>query len=171
MFKYLLGFIPFIGYSATLPGSFFDHELPGIKFDKPPKAILLVNTASKCGMAAQLKELEAVYQEYKERGLVVVGVPSSDFMSQEPLEDKDIASVCKLRYGVTFPLMKKSHVAGMEAISLYQWLSSYNRPRWNYHKYLFDAQGQLVTDFWPTTSVLSSKVINKIEETLSRYDG
>lgn len=166
--KWIYAFLPFIGSTAfALEGSFYDYPLKGIDFDQKPKAILLVNIASQCGLKSQLETLESLYQEYKERGLVVIGVPSADFLNQEPLDTEGVKSFCKLRYGVTFPLSAKTHVYGENAADLYKWLATYRAPKWNFHKYLFNEEGQLIRDFWPTTSPLSKKIIDKVEKLVS----
>ena len=166
--KWIFTFLPFVSsVTLALEGSFYDHSLKGVNFEQKPKVILLVNIASQCGLKSQLETLESLYQEYKDRGLVVIGVPSSDFLNQEPLDTEEVVTFCKLRYGVTFPIATKTHVSGQHANSLYKWLAGYRGPKWNYHKYLFDQQGSLVSDFWPTTSPLSKKIIDKIEQILS----
>lgn len=168
MLRYILGLIPFLSYAGSLQGSFYDFELDGVELESPPQAILLVNIASQCGLVAQLKDLEELYQKYKDRGLVVIGVPSADFLNQEPLDTKQVKSFCQLRYGVSFPIARKSHVTGSQALPLYQWLAQYNSPKWNFHKYLFNSQGHLVADFWPNRSPLSSKIEKKIFPLLSQ---
>jgi glutathione peroxidase len=128
------------------------------------KAILLVNTASKCGFTPQLEGLEKLYQEFKDKGLVIIGVPSNDFFGQEPLADDEIVNFCQLNYGVTFPLTKKVHVVKKDPIALYQWLGSYAKPKWNFHKYLFDRNGSLVETYLPLTTPSNKQLIEKIKE-------
>jgi glutathione peroxidase len=147
-----------------LSASFYDFEIPGLDIKEEHQAILLVNIASQCRLASQLADLEKLYQIYKNHGLLIVGVPSSDFLSQEPLEDHEIPQYCQLHYGVSFPIAKKSHVHGQKSLPLYQWLGQHASVKWNYHKYLFDKKGDLVTSFWPTTSPLSSKILGTIDD-------
>ena len=115
------------------------------------KVVLLVNTASDCGYTGQYEGLEQVWQDNKDKGLVVVGVPSNDFGAQEPGTAGEIASFCKLNYGVTFPLTNKLVVKGGEAHPLYQWATAQagaaGRPKWNFHKYLFDRNGRFIDWF------------------------
>ena len=136
------------------------------------KVILLVNTASKCGFTKQYSELEALYQEYKDKGLVVIGVPSNDFMNQEPGTEEDILAFCQLNYGVTFPLTKKYVVSDKDAHPFFvfatEQLGYWSKPKWNFQKYLIDRQGHLVTYFFPTTSPQSSKLIQAVEKELNK---
>ncbi len=134
-----------------------DFTLQGIDGKPMPlaefkgKVVLLVNTASECGYTGQYEGLEQVWQDNKDKGLVVVGVPSNDFGAQEPGTAGEIASFCKLNYGVTFPLTDKLVVKGGEAHPLYQWATAQagaaGRPKWNFHKYLFDRNGRFIDWF------------------------
>ena len=134
------------------------------------KKILIVNTASNCGYTGQYAELEKLYQQYKDK-LVIIGFPANDFQHQEPGTDTEIAQFCKLNYGVSFPIMKKSRVKkGVEQNSLYQWLTdaaqngwSSEEPSWNFCKYLIDEEGKLTHYFQQTVSPLEKKVISAID--------
>lgn len=135
----------------------YDFTLQGIDGKPMPlaefkgKVVLLVNTASECGYTGQYEGLEQVWQDNKDKGLVVVGVPSNDFGAQESGTAGEIASFCKLNYGVTFPLTDKLVVKGDEAHPLYQWATAQagaaGRPKWNFHKYLFDRNGRFIDWF------------------------
>lgn len=119
------------------------------------KPLLVVNTASKCGFTPQYKGLEALYEKYHDRGLAIVGVPSNDFANQEPGGAEEIAEFCEINYGVTFPLAAKVPVTGDEAHPFFKWIADERpmaRPRWNFHKYLFDGQGRLVEAVASVTS-------------------
>ena len=115
------------------------------------KVVLLVNTASECGYTGQYEGLEQVWLANKDKGLVVVGVPSNDFGAQEPGTAGEIASFCKLNYGVTFPLTDKLVVKGAAAHPLYQWATAKagnaGRPKWNFHKFLFGRDGEFIDWF------------------------
>jgi glutathione peroxidase len=130
--------------------------------------LLLVNTASKCGYTDQYDDLEKLYSEYKNKGLVVLGFPSNDFGGQEPGTEKQIRDFCRLTYGVKFPMFSKTKIKGDNAHPLYQKLyaESGEIPRWNFHKYLIDREGKLVASFPSALKPYSSQLISKIESSL-----
>jgi glutathione peroxidase len=132
------------------------------------KVILIVNTASRCAFTDQYDDLEKLYSQYKNKGLVVVGFPSNDFGNQEPGTEKQIKDFCRLTYGVNFPMYSKTKVIGNEATALYQSLkrASGNSPGWNFHKYLIGRDGEFITDFTSRTEPLSKKVTQAIEKAL-----
>jgi glutathione peroxidase len=158
-------------------GSAYDYSFKTLIGEEPlplkqfaGKVILIVNTASHCGFTQQYEGLQKLYEKYKDRGLVILGVPSNDFGGQEPGSNKDIASFCKLNYGVSFPMAAKEAVSGIQAHPFYQWAKSKlgfgTAPKWNFHKYLIDQNGHLVDYFNSTTSPTSSKIENMIEKLL-----
>ncbi|MCR6106693.1 glutathione peroxidase [Salipaludibacillus agaradhaerens] len=122
------------------------------------KVVLIVNTATKCGLAPQFKELQAIYEQYKTDGLEVLGFPSNQFMNQEPLEDDQIASACELNFGVTFPLFKKINVNGPSAHPLYKHLKEKEKGvlskeiKWNFTKFLINRDGEVINRYSPQTS-------------------
>ena len=134
------------------------------------KVLLLVNTASECGYTPQYEGLEAIWKANKDKGLVIVGVPSNDFGGQEPGSAKDIATFCELNYGVTFPLTDKSVVKGAEAIPVYQWASAQagnlGKPKWNFHKYLFGRDGKFIDWFSTATKPDGPKIKKALEQAL-----
>jgi glutathione peroxidase len=111
------------------------------------KPVLVVNTASECGLTPQYRGLQDLWNSYRDRGLVVLGVPSNDFGGQEPGTETEIQSFCETNYGVSFPMTAKVHVAGSDAHPLYKWVlqqaGADAAPKWNFHKYLIDASGNL----------------------------
>jgi glutathione peroxidase len=135
------------------------------------KKILIVNTASDCGYTNQYKDLEDLYVRFKDK-LVVIGFPANDFKEQEKGTDEQIAEFCKLNYGVSFPLAKKSTVIpGPQQNDVFKWLTDKTKngwneqsPSWNFSKYLVDEKGELVKYFDPGVSPLSNEVINAIEK-------
>jgi glutathione peroxidase len=135
---------------------------------------LIVNTASKCGFTGQYEGLEKLYTTYKDKGLVVIGVPSNDFGAQEPGTSEEIAKFCKLNYGVSFPMTSKEIVSGDEAHSFYKYASEAlgfgTAPKWNFHKYLVNRKGVLVDYFNSTTSPDSASIKTAIESALSETE-
>ncbi len=131
--------------------------------------ILIVNTASECGYTPQYASLQKLWERYRARGLIVLGVPSNDFGAQEPGTEAQIQEFCSTRYGVDFPLTAKQKVSGGEAHPFYRWLveqlGEAGAPRWNFHKYLLDKEGNLV-DLWPSRVEPLSKEITQAVEAL-----
>ena len=135
------------------------------------KKILIVNTASDCGYTDQYDDLQKLYDENKDR-LIVIGFPANDFKEQEKGTDEEIAQFCKLNYGVTFPLTKKSSVIpGPEQNPIFQWLTDKNKngwtskkPSWNFSKYLINEEGVLVNYFDPTISPTGKDVTEAIKK-------
>lgn len=137
------------------------------------RVLLVVNTASKCGFTPQLKGLEELYRKYKDRGFVVLGFPSNDFGRQEPLEGEKIMEFCEANFGVSFPVFEKIHVKGAAAHPLYKFLSRKKQfgllpsePKWNFHKFLVDKEGQVADFFYTVTKPDSPKITRKIEKLL-----
>ncbi|MFZ4541327.1 MAG: glutathione peroxidase [Rickettsiales bacterium] len=134
------------------------------------KVLLIVNTASQCGFTSQYEGLQKLYDQYKDKGLVVIGVPSNDFGEQEPGDDKEIAHFCKLNFGVTFPMASKKVVSGDAAHPFYRWakaeLGFGTAPKWNFHKYLVNRKGELVDYFNSTTSPQSTRLVEAVEKAL-----
>ncbi|WP_028448531.1 glutathione peroxidase [Chitinibacter tainanensis] len=133
------------------------------------KPILVVNTASKCGFTKQFTKLEKLYDQYKGRGLLVIGFPSNDF-KQELETNAEIGDFCKLTYLVEFPMMEKTSVWGKSANPLYQQLSktSGTTPKWNFYKYLIAPDGKTVTAFSSMTEPDDPEIVGKIEGWLGK---
>ena len=149
------------------------EDLAGNTFDFASlkgKKVMIVNTASKCGLTPQYKDLEAVYKEYKDKGFVIVGFPANNFASQEPGTNKEIETFCQLNYGVTFPMMSKISVKGDDMSEVYKFLTQKSKNglqdsevEWNFQKYLINEQGELVKVIKPKTLVTEPEVINWIK--------
>jgi len=136
------------------------------------KPVLLVNTASFCGFTPQYEGLQALWERYRDRGLVVLGVPSNDFGNQEPGSEQEIKAFCETRFDVDFPLTEKYSVAGGHAHPLYKWIAAElgedMAPRWNFHKYLIAPDGSLA-GAWPSqVKPDSDAVVAAVEATLPR---
>jgi glutathione peroxidase len=134
------------------------------------KVVLVVNTASKCGFTPQYEGLEALYRKYKDRGLVVLGFPSNDFMGQEPGTEQEIQKFCKLTYSVEFPMFEKVSVKRGSATPMFERLAAAGAPypKWNFYKYLIDRNGNYVDYFASMTDPQSGKVIREIERLLDQ---
>jgi glutathione peroxidase len=134
------------------------------------KAVMVVNTASQCGFTGQYAGLQQLYDTYKARGFVVLGVPSNDFGGQEPGSEAEIKAFCAGNFDVTFPMTAKYAVTGDNAHPFYRWASAelggVAKPRWNFHKYLIAPDGRIVDWFSTVTAPSSSRVTSAIEKIL-----
>ncbi|MGV3459407.1 MAG: glutathione peroxidase [Flavobacterium sp.] len=149
-------------------------DLYGKEFDFATlkgKKVMIVNTASECGLTPQYKDLEALYKEYKDKGFVIVGFPANNFMEQEPGTNAEIASFCERNYGVTFPMMEKISVKGDDIAPIYAFLTqkskngvSDNEMVWNFQKFLIDENGHLVKSIHPKTLPTDAEIVNWIKE-------
>ncbi|AWU94945.1 glutathione peroxidase [Azospirillum ramasamyi] len=154
-------------YNFTFQG-IDGQPLPLSQFEG--KVILVVNTASQCGFTSQYKGLQALWQSYRDRGLVVLGVPSNDFGGQEPGNADQIKDFCEVNYRIDFPMTDKTVVSGDGAHPFYRWASDemgfLAKPRWNFHKYLVGPDGRLVSWFSTVTGPEADKVREAIEKLL-----
>jgi glutathione peroxidase len=133
--------------------------------------ILIVNTATLCGYVGQYKGLQEVWGRYRERGLLVIAVPSNDFGFQEPMPDTMIGPAAQKRFGIDFPIVAKASVRGDRAHPFYRWAADerpLDVPRWNFHKYLVGQRGQLAEVFPTRTEPTDASVIAAIERELPR---
>lgn len=150
------------------------EDINGNEFDLADlkgKKVMIVNTASKCGLTPQYEDLEAIYQEYKDQNFVIVGFPANNFLSQEPGTDEEIAAFCQKNYGVSFPMMSKISVKGKEMHELYQFLTMKDLNgfedsdvAWNFQKYLIGEEGQLEKVISPKTLPTDAEVVDWIKE-------
>lgn len=139
--------------------------------DLKGKKVMIVNTASKCGLTPQYKELEALYKQYKDRDFIIIGFPANNFLGQEPGSNEQIASFCSINYGVTFPMMSKISVKGKNMHPLYQFLTQKSKNgvedskvKWNFQKYLIGRDGKLEKVIDPKTLPSSDEVKQWIEK-------
>ena len=133
------------------------------------KKILIVNTASECGLTPQYKDLEAIYEKYKDLNFVIVGFPANNFGAQEPGNNEEIAKFCKKNYGVTFPMMSKISVKGKDIHEVYQFLTEKGRNglqdsqvEWNFQKYLINEEGKLVKVLSPRVLPTDAEIVGWI---------
>lgn len=152
---------------------FVVYDIFGDKFDLSTlkgKKVMVVNTASRCGLTRQFQELEELYRTYQDRGFVVIGFPANNFMNQEPGTNEEILEFCQQNFGVTFPMMSKISVRGDDMAPVYQWLTQkslngvMDAPvAWNFQKFLIDEEGRLVEMIPPREKPDSERVIRWIE--------
>lgn len=144
--------------------------------DYAGKVVMIVNTASKCGLTPQLEKLEKLYKEFNKDGFEIIGFPSNDFAGQEPLSSDKAEEFCQINYGVTFTIMEKIHVKkGEQQHEVFKYLGDnapglnmLTHPKWNFQKYLVDKNGKVVDYFIPTTDPDSQKVKDEISELLKK---
>ncbi|MEO8538941.1 MAG: glutathione peroxidase [bacterium] len=137
------------------------------------KVVMVVNTASKCGLTPQYKGLQAIYDQYKDKGFEILGFPANDFMGQEPGTAEEISEFCEINYGVTFPLFAKISVKGDGMDPLYKEITAMPEPiggdvMWNFQKYLLDREGNVVKKIGPQTTPEDPEVTSAIEGLLGQ---
>lgn len=145
-------------------------DIDGNKFDFATlkgKKVMIVNTASECGLTPQYGELETLYQKFKDTDLVIIGFPSNDFNGQEPGDNKTIRAFCQKNYGVSFPMMSKISVQGEKMSPVYQFLTQKekngvadSKVEWNFQKYLIGRDGRLEKVISPKVSPLSDEIVD-----------
>lgn len=157
--------------AAPKPADIYDFQVLDIIGNKVPlsrykgKVLLIVNVASKCSNTPQYEDLQALYEEYEEEGLVVLGFPANNFMNQEPGSNEEINRFCTSNYGVTFPMFSKISVKGKNKHPLYQYLTSkkengrFNAPiKWNFQKFLVGRNGRVIRSFQPKDRVKDATI-------------
>jgi glutathione peroxidase len=147
-------------------------DLYGKEFDFSTlkgKKLLIVNTASECGLTPQYKDLEAIYSKYKDKNFVIVGFPANNFGSQEPGSNEQIAKFCQMNYGVTFPMMSKISVKGKDIHEVYQFLTQKDKNglqdsqvEWNFQKYLINEEGELIKVLSPSVLPTDAEIVGWI---------
>ena len=163
---------------ASMAGDRTAHDFSFTAIDGTPlplngftgKAVMVVNTASQCGFTPQYAGLQDLWKRYRDRGFVLLGVPSNDFGGQEPGTEAEIKDFCQANFDIDFPLTSKTVVSGDEAHPFYLWagneLGMIAKPRWNFHKYLIGPDGRLVDWFSLPTSPTEAKVLKAVEAVL-----
>ena len=156
--------------------TFFDLNVNSINGDVlnlsklQGKTILLVNVASNCGFTKQYEDLQNLYESYKSKGLIVIGMPSNQFGGQEPGSESEIKNFCETNFNITFQMTSKYDVKGVNAHPIYIWaketFGKSTVPKWNFHKILINKEGKVEDTFASFTNPMSKKIINKLEEIL-----
>lgn len=177
----LISFFASLLWIATPPASVHDFTMDDI--DGNPvelskykgKVLLIVNTASKCGLTPQYEGLQATYEKYKDQDLVILGFPANNFMGQEPGKNSQIKEFCTSKFNVTFPMFSKISVKGKDIHPLYKYLTSkdengkVNAPvSWNFQKFLVDREGNVIKSFAPGDKVTDEKISKVIEKALGK---
>lgn len=162
--------------TSTHAKNLFDFKLKTAKGEEldlssyKGKVVLISNIATQCGFTPQLKGLEELHDQYQNKGLVVLGIPSNDFGGQSPESDEKVAQFCEINYGVSFPLTQKYSVKGNQQIDLFKFIvkekNGVSKVLWNFEKFLFDKNGQLIASYRSITKPNSKKLIKAIEEAL-----
>ena len=143
-----------------------DNEIINLSSYKG-KTVLLVNVASKCGFTKQYTDLQKLYDKYKEKNFLIIGVPSNQFGGQEPGTNREIKDFCETNFNITFPITNKIDVKGEDAHEIYKWAKdNYGNstvPKWNFHKILINKEGKIQDTFNSFITPLSDKIIKQIE--------
>lgn len=150
--------------TETLEGETFDFSsLKG-------KKVMIVNTASKCGLTPQYKDLQALYEQFKDQDFIIIGFPANNFMGQEPGSNEEIAEFCERNYGVSFPMMQKISVKGKDMHTIYKFLTQKaengkenSEVEWNFQKYLLNKNGELEHVISPRTNPMDKQIIDWIK--------
>ena len=144
----------------------FDEEIIDLSVYKN-KTVLLVNVASNCGFTKQYDDLQKLYDGFKDKGLIVVGVPTNQFGAQEPGTEEEIKKFCETNFNITFPMTSKYDVKGSNAHPIYIWakdtFGKSTVPKWNFHKILINKDGKIEDTFASFTGPMSKKIINKLD--------
>ena len=176
IYTVIIMFSLFNTVNAEYKKNFFDFNIKDINEEildlsiYKNKTVLLVNVASNCGFTKQYSELQALYEMYKDKGLVVIGVPSNQFGAQEPGANKEIKDFCETNFNITFPMTSKFDVKGKNAHPIYLWAKQNHGnstiPKWNFHKILINNKGKIEETYTSFTNPMSKKIINKLKEIL-----
>lgn len=163
--------------STTMENTIYQfkvEDIEGSEFDLASlkgKKVMLVNTASECGLTPQYEQLEEIYKSYKDDNFTIIGFPANNFGAQEPGSDKEIAQFCERNYGVTFPMMSKISVKGKDMHPLYKFLTQKSKNgledsevEWNFQKFLINEEGKLVRVVSPKTLPNDKSIVSWIEE-------
>ncbi len=180
--SFVLGFFPHKSISAEqrskdTPLKFKVKSIDGNEVDLKQfkgKVVMIVNTASRCGFTPQYRQLESLYQKYKDRGFVILAFPANNFMNQEPGSNEEIRNFCEVNYKISFPLFEKVSVDGSDICPLYKFLTTRdNAPfdgsiKWNFTKFLIGKDGKTIARFEPKVRPDDTSVIDSIEKELSK---
>lgn len=173
----LIIFITTMGITTNAQKSLYDFTVKTLEGKEFPlsqlkgKKVMIVNTASKCGLTPQYKQLEEIYKKYGSDNFIIIGFPANNFLWQEPGDAEQIRNFCTKNYGVTFPIMEKISVKGKNMAPIYRWLTKKelngfknSSVKWNFQKYLINKEGKLEKVFSPLTKPNNPQIIKWIED-------
>ena len=173
-YKFLVILILFFFMSNNANAKIYDFSLKSIDGEQilfkslKGKPFIIVNTASFCGYTYQFQQLQNLYEKYNKKNLIIIGIPSNDFGNQEFEQNKDVKEFCETKFNITFMLAEITKIKGENGHSLFKWIQSQEGylsfPKWNFYKYLFDKNGNLIAWFSSMTKPNSKKFINKLEK-------
>ena len=176
LYLFIIMFSFFTKSNAKYEKIFYDFEIKSITGEKiklsdyKGKAILLVNVASNCGFTKQYTDLQNLYENYKDKNFIVLGVPSNQFGGQEPGTNKDIKEFCETNFNITFPMTDKINVKGDDAHIIYKWakknFGNSSVPKWNFHKILINKEGKIQNTFGSFINPTSRKITSQLEKIL-----
>ena len=181
LFKSLILIIIMFLFNATASAKyeklFYDFNFKDLSGDEiklsnyKNKVIVVVNVASQCGFTNQYEDMQKIWDKYKAKGLVVIGVPSNDFGNQEPGTSNEIKNFCSSKFGISFPMTEKVKVKGSEAHPFYKWAKeNYGKgavPKWNFHKIIIDKSGKVFDTFSSITNPSSNKFTKVLENLIN----
>jgi len=173
-FTIVFALVAAITFGQSSIYNFKVEDIDGNQFDMSGlkgKKVLIVNTASKCGLTPQYEALQALYEKYGGDKFTIIGFPANNFLGQEPGSNEEIQEFCQKNYGVTFPMMSKISVKGEDMAPLYQWLTKKakngvkdSEVSWNFQKYMIDENGHLVDYVSPKTKPDDPKIVSWIQQ-------
>ena len=139
------------------------------------KVLVVINVASQCGFTKQYEDMQNIWVEYQDKGVIVIGIPSNDFGRQEPGTNKEIKNFCEAKFGITFPMTEKVSVKGSEAHPFYIWARENHGksaiPKWNFHKIIVGRNGKIDDTFASITNPSSKKFIKALEKSINSKNG
>ena len=170
----LIFFLFFLLMSKIAQANLYEYTFKGIDGDTiildslKGKPLIIVNTASFCGYTYQYQELQNIYDKYKDKGLIIIGIPSNDFGNQEFSNNKEVKNFCEIKFNITFTLAEITKIKGKNGHPFFKWIKNQNGflsfPKWNFYKYIFDKRGNLTAWFSSVTKPNSDRFINEVDK-------
>ena len=172
--NFFIFFLFFLLMNKIVLANLYKYTFKSIDGDKivlnslKGKPLIIVNTASFCGYTYQYQQLQNVYNKYKDKGLIIIGIPSNDFGNQEFSSNKEVKDFCEVQFNVTFTLAEITKIKGKDGHPFFKWIKKENGflsfPKWNFYKYIFDKEGNLTSWFSSVTKPESQRFLKEIEK-------